>query len=275
MATPVHTIHDFKHPPVWETVLSVQFSPLRFSNLHSGLYWLKIRDEFPRSELRPPLAHIKEEFGFSEVKAATKISFDLNAHAEPQVRYWFLDKKGNKLLQVQNDRFVHNWQKVTGTEVYPRYETVRKTFQKEWEGYCEFLKEEKLGAPEVDQCEVTYINHIEYDKGWKPYAELNKVIAPWSGTYSGNFLEAPEKVSINVSYLLPEHQGRLHLSLGPVIRASDAKEVLQLILTARGAPATSENEDIYKWLDLGRKWIVKGFTDFTSAEIQKTWERIK
>ena len=276
MSAPKHTIRDFTNPPVVETVLSVQFAPLsKVSIPDMGLYWQKIRHEFSRIELRPPVAHVKEEFVSDPAKAAAQFNFELVPATELQIRCWFLDKKGNKFLQVQNDRFIHNWQKVTGDEIYPRYETVRSKFEEEWVRFCEFLKEENLGTPVVDQCEVTYVNHIEYGKGWKSYAELNKVIAPWSGTSSGEFLPAPEKVNLNVTYLLPDNLGRLHISLLPVIRARDAKEVLQLNLTARGAPASPENKDIYEWLDLGRKWVVEGFTDFTNGEMHKTWGRTK
>jgi hypothetical protein len=68
-----------------------------------------------------------------------------------------------------------------------------------------------------------------------------------------------------------DNQGRLYVSIQPVIRARDALEVLQLNLTARGAPASSKTEDVFKWLDLGRQWIVEGFTDFTTNEMHKLW----
>lgn len=276
MAVAAHTIRDFANPPVIETVLSVQFSPLsKFSIPHSGLYWQRVRDRFPRIELRPPVAHVKEEFGSREASVASQFSIELVPAVGLQVRCWFLDQKGNKFVQVQNDRFIYNWQKVTGNETYPRYETVRSNFREEWERFREFLKDENLGVPEVDQCEVTYVNHIEYGKGWKSFGELNKVISAWSGKYSGEFLPSPEKVNTNVTYRLPDGKGRLHIALGPVIRARDAKEVLQLNLTARGAPASSETEDIIEWLNLGRKWIVEGFTDLTTDEMHRIWGRTK
>src|SRR5207249_7496357 len=123
-------------------------------------------------ELRPPVAHVKEQFGSGEEKAAMQFSIEFVPATALQVRCWFLDQKGNRFLQVQNDRFIHNWQKVAGDETYPRYESVRSEFVEEWVRFRQFLSEENLGTPEVDQCEVTYVNHIEYGMGWKAFAEL-------------------------------------------------------------------------------------------------------
>lgn len=274
MSSQPHTIRDFAAPPVIETVLSVQFAPIqKLSIAHFGLYWEKIRREFTRAEARPALGHIMENFAPGAVSGMPQFGFELIS--EPTIRCWFLDEPGNQILQVQKDRFIYNWQMVSGKETYPRYENVCAKFEEEWKRFGTFLKEERLGTPEVNQCEVTCVNHIEYEQGWKSFGELNKVIACWSGSYSGTFLQAPERVSLNVVYLLPDNQGRLHLSLQPVIRARDAREVLQLNLTARGAPSSSETADILRWLDTGRTWVVEGFTDFTTKEMHRLWGRTK
>ena len=76
---------------------------------------------------------------------------------------------------------------------------------------------------------------------------------------------------MQLSYCLEENAGRLYVAFIPVIRARDGKEVLQMTLTARGAPKSSSDEDVFGWLDLGRKWIVRGFADFTTAEMHNIW----
>ena len=53
----------FKRPPVAETLLGVQFAPLRsFSIPHFGLYWARIRSDYPDQEMKPPLGPEVEEF---------------------------------------------------------------------------------------------------------------------------------------------------------------------------------------------------------------------
>lgn len=274
MATHPHTIHDFIEPPVVETVLSVQFVPIEgFTLAHIGLYWDTIRREFERFESKPPIGHVKESF--SAGPGVRDIGLSFSTSNEMPFRAWFLDKKGNQILQVQKDRFIHNWQKISGDEVYPRYESVRNKFQVEWDRFNAFLGKEGLARPEINQYEVTYVNHIEYEKGWKGYGELAKVISLWSGKHSGDFLRSPENINLNVTYLLPDNHGRLYVGMQPVLRARDATEILQLNLTARVVPSTTSSDEVLKWLDLGRLWVVEGFNDVTTPEIRKAWGQTK
>jgi uncharacterized protein (TIGR04255 family) len=266
------TLRDFSSPPVVETVLGVQFAPLSFAIPHFGLYWSRIQSEFPQYRVLPPLGHVREQFG---APSGGTIWKGIELVQELDIRCWFLDKPGNQIIQIQRDRFIYNWQKISGSEVYPRYENVRVRFEAEWRQFRDFLEESGFGKPEVNQCEVTYVNHLEYGKGWKSFGELNKVISCWSGKHSGTFLPEPEKVSMTVNYLLPDNQGRMYVSLEPVLRTRDAKEVLQLNLTVRGAPSSSAEADVLQWLDIGRQWIVEGFTDFTTDAMHKLWGRSK
>ena len=175
-------------------------------------------------------------------------------------------------MQLQRDRLVHNWRKLTGDEVYPRYPDLRERLEREWGRFTQFLKDEKLERPRINQCEVLYVNNIEYDKGWSGYGELERVIAAMA-TPRGKaaFLPTPERVNMNIVYPFDDNAGRLYVSFGPVIRARDGKEVLQMTLTARGAPKSSNDEDVFAWLDLGRKWVVRGFSDFTTDTMHRVW----
>jgi uncharacterized protein (TIGR04255 family) len=180
-----------------------------------------------------------------------------------------------QLIQLQHDRFVHNWRKVTGTETYPRYPAVREELHQQWTRFCDFLRDEKLERPKINQCEVTYVNHFEYGQGWKGYGELDRVIEALATPKPKNrFLPDPERVGMQVTYRLENDAGRLHVSFEPVIRARDGQEVLQMNLTARGAPRASDDDAALAWLDLGRKWVVRGFADFTTETMHKVWGRL-
>lgn len=261
---------DFRQPPVDEVALSFQFAPIAgFAVPHFGLYWQRIRKAFPRFEVQPPITNVTEQ-----PQPRMRIQLGVSLMTKPELRCWFMDQSGNNLIQVQPDRFVVNWRKVTGAELYPRYPMLRDRLRSEWEDFCAFLKEEGLGTPQVNQCEVTYVNHIEYEKGWNGYGELGKVIEVLATpTSRGRFLPAPERVSMQVSYLLESDAGRLYVSFVPVIRARDGKEVLQMTLTARGAPESEREEDLFTWMDLGRTWVVKGFSDFTTETMHNVWGR--
>lgn len=267
---------DFKHPPVNETVLSIQFAPIPdFGIPHFGLYWSRIKAQFPRFQVVPELASIQEQFG-NPVQALSRLGIEgLQLVTEPEVRCWFLDDSRTRLIQIQRDRLIHNWRQVEGNEEYPRYPKVRATFYEEWQRFRRFLADESLAQPQVNQCEVTYVNHLEYERGWSGYGELSKAIAFWSGKGADGFLPSPERVGIDAHYCLPSESGRLHIAMVPILRARNSKQMLQLQITARGAPKGTDDDAIFAWLDLGREWVVRGFSDFTSANMHKLWGRQK
>lgn len=271
-ATTNSGLPDFAQPPVDETALSLQFAPIPGFNIpHFGLYWQRVRDQFPHVETHGPIANITEQFGPTSPAGR---QLGLAFMREPDLRCWYLDQSRTRLIQVQRDRFVHNWRKITGTEQYPRYPFLRASLETEWGRFCEFLKDEKLERPKINQCEVTYVNNIEYEKGWHGYGELDRVIASLATPRSKNrFLPVPERVGMQVTYCFDGDAGRLHVVFSPVIRGRDGKEVLQMTLTARGAPKSPSEEDVFAWLDLGRKWVVRGFADFTTSEMHEVWEK--
>jgi len=104
-------------------------------------------------------------------------------------------------------------------------------------------------------------------------SDVAEILAPWSGEFSGDFLPKPEAVQIAASFLMPDDRGRLRVSLQPVMRTADRKEIMQLNLIARGAPASNDLGAILEWFDLGHEWIVRGFTDLTSPKMHGIWQR--
>jgi uncharacterized protein (TIGR04255 family) len=259
----------YRKPPVVETVLSVQFAPLKsFSIPHFGLFWSTIREDYPQQAMKPPLGDAVEDLARPPVP--NKIGIKLTA--EPEARCWFLNASGTELVQLQRDRFVRNWRKVTGSEEYPSYNSLKPRFVRDWTHLVDFLEREQLEQPQVNQCEVTYINHLAVDvESLGAAHRFARGISP----LSGEFLPEPETTQLQVRYLMGDKKGRLHVAVQPGIRLDDRRAVLQLALTARGTPASSSLEDILAWFDVGHEWVVRGFTDFTRSEMHATWERIQ
>jgi uncharacterized protein (TIGR04255 family) len=264
---------DYDNPPVIETALGVQFAPLdKWQITHFGSFFEFIKKEYPHTEVNPPLAEDIETPGLRFIQPAVP---KVEVVTSPMVRCWFLNEPKTELIQLQNDRLIHNWRKVSGTEPYPHYETTRPAFERDWKMFGEFLDSYGLGEPDVRQCEVTYVNHIDRGAGWETFEDLPKVFPCWAGRSSQGYLPSPESVSFNLNCLIPENKGRLRITMLHAFRFSDAKETLQLTVSARGKPASGSTSDILEWLDLGREWVVRGFTDFTSETVHELWRRKK
>jgi uncharacterized protein (TIGR04255 family) len=113
-----NSLPEFDKPPVVETVLSVQFDPLSLvKTAHLGLLWQEYKDGFPKTEERPPLDLVREQFPEAPI-----VRFGLRVQAlenSPAPRFWFINERGNEMIQVQNGRFVKNWRKEGEGEQYP------------------------------------------------------------------------------------------------------------------------------------------------------------
>lgn len=260
---------SFERPPVIETLCSVQFAPIPgFDLAHFGLFWGEIRDEYPRQEIKPALAPAVEDFPLPAGERGPRLEIS----SEPSARVWFVTSARTELVQLQRDRFTRNWRKTAATDIYPRYEQLRPRFERDWRRFLDFLKREGLSAPDITQCEVTYINHIELGAG--SFGDPSPVLRIIAQPGETEFLPRPEMVMVNVTYSMPEARGRLHVAAQPGIRLHDQREILQLTLTARGKPTSSDYDALIDWLDEGHDWIVKGFVDITTAKMQETvWRR--
>jgi uncharacterized protein (TIGR04255 family) len=263
---------DYDNPPVVETVLSAEFAPVtQWQVPHFGLFWHQIRHDYPQCEVKPALSSTVEEFEIPQPKDGDPL---LQLLDQPPIRCWFV--ADTTLVQVQNDRLIYNWRKGQSTLPYPRYDTsVRPGFEKLWRQFITFLQGEAIQPPQVVQCEVTYVNHLPRGEGWHSFNDLAAVFPWWSGVKSNAFLPAPEAIRWNISFIMPEKLGRLRVSLVPGVRRSDGREILQLSLTARGNPENSTIEGVLSWFDLGRDWIVRGFTDMTSPDMHRLWQRTR
>ncbi|MGH6920547.1 MAG: TIGR04255 family protein [Geminicoccaceae bacterium] len=274
---------DFLKPPLVEVVLSVQFSKLRnYRAVSAGLLWDKIfRKSYPKVYEHPPLAPAFETFGTpSSGRAKLQIS---EAAGLPAPRLWFVNTDDTELIQVQADRFIHNWRKVAGLEDYPRYETIKERFFEELRGLEEFLISEDIGTIEPNQSEVTYVNHIALDQSeniWeKPEAALrtfSRIVD--DGSDPAARLPRLEDVRYTARYIIDGSEGapigRLIITAQPAL-GSDRQQVLRLDLTARGAPTAPTLDAVSDFLDLGRETIVRGFTAITTPAMYQQWKRVK
>jgi len=148
---------EFENPPINEVVTGVFFEPLEGFRLpHFGLFWERIKEQYPHCDHAPPLLRtpIDNEF--------------------PWPRVWLLDKEKTSLIQIQNDCFLFNWRRVTGDEAYPRYSSVIKEFLTRLNEYRSFLSDQALSEPKIQQCELSYINHIPAGEIWQDPAEIGK-----------------------------------------------------------------------------------------------------
>jgi len=269
VATPC-VLPNFEKPPVTEVVCGIQFKALKsLLAPHLGLLWEKFKAEYPTCREVPPLAPAIEVI---EETPRAQLEF---TDRPPLPRIWFLHSEGNGVVQVQRDRFLHNWKKVRPVDEYPRYGTVIDQFRRHLSTFEAFIREAGLGSIEPLQYEMTYVNIIPQGEGWGSLDDLGTVFPDFAWRNEPErFLLQPESVNWRTSFVFPEKVGRLHATVRSATRVEDDVPVIRFELTARGMPQEPSKDAMWKWFDLGREWIVCGFADLTGKEIQtNVWRK--
>lgn len=264
------SLPSFDRPPVWEVVCNVTFKSLeRFLTPHLGQLWGEYVDDYPKCSENPPLVRVVEAMG-----GPPETGFEVS-NIPPMPRVWFMSEDETKLIQVQRDRFLHNWKRAKAEDTYPRYAVVIEWFKDKFADFETFITNRELGIIEPIQYEMAYVNHIPQGGGWDSLGEIEKLFPDFGWrTGGGRFLPEPESVTWKTSFALPGQSGRLHAVIQTAIRTSDHRNVIRLDLNVRGLPADKSRKAMYEWFDMARRWIVLGFTDMTSEKAQtELWKR--
>ena len=254
---------SYRNPPVSEVVIGLYFEPIKeFLVPHIGLFWDRIRSEFPTCEHQIPLA-----FG-------TEPRWVDSATGLPLPRVWFEGKEKTFVVQLQGDCFFVNWRKTSDDQRYPRFPLIIETYERYFGIFVEFLRANGLPEPKPLNCELTYVNFVRQGEGWSSASDISTMFKDFSWTQGKRFLPSPKAISWSSQFQLPSNSGLLTAKLSQVTRISDASLALRLEMVARGIGESKSLSDLRSWYDLAHEWIVEGFSDLTNSDAQKTlWER--
>ncbi len=254
----MNPLPNYKNPPVNEVVCGMRFNtPEQPPIPYIGFLWKKFQAEYPKVQHVAPLSL---RLGQLLIDPAT---------GAPLPRIWFINKTDDELLQFQSNGFYSNWRR--RDHAYPRYEHIIARFLYFYTVINDFYKEYQLGKIEPIEYELTYINHIPMGFGWDSIEDLPKVFSKLNWSQSGDqFLPYPSGIAWQAAFLLPEDKGRLTVNLKRGSLAEGKQPVLLFELKVIGF---DKPENLRRWFDLSREWIVRGFTELTTPEMHALWER--
>jgi uncharacterized protein (TIGR04255 family) len=267
----------FDSPPVVETALSVQFARLPgYSTAHAGWFWKEYLEKLgdgPSQQWSKAAETVRledqfERFGVDEVWLPP---FKFVSGIQPQ-RVQIIRSDGERLIQVQDSRFVLNWKKQASA--YPSYETILAEFRTMLHAFETFAHEAGFGKLEYNQWEITYVDQIKKGDMWESARDWVKIFPGFSmATVNPQLVTTgDETLSADWRFSLAGQRGRVYVSvrqMRPQPQSSD--EFLNVTFTARGP--VNESQTWQKGLDLGHEAITDIFLAMTSPEAQQHWRR--
>lgn len=263
------TLIRFRQPPVTEVVFVVSFTmPQPLKMAHFGLFWERIRMEFPRVEDNPPLPGIVPSPMDAPPMQQVELSF-----LPPLRRVWFLDREGRDVIQIQDDRFIFNWKRNPSDTGYPGFVEVNRRFEQHLGAFIRFLSEEGLGTPTYTFLELIYVNHVDASNGLGQLPATAILVDHKRDTSRERFL--PEPVGLNwiTQYALPGGRSVLHVHAQTVPRAGTSP-MMRVDVAARGTAATATEQSRLEWFQTAHEWATRGFADAVVATLQdEVWGR--
>jgi uncharacterized protein (TIGR04255 family) len=268
--TPADQPVNFQDPPVTEVVLAIQFAERVVDLEVLAEFTRRVKDDFPGRSQRQPLPPMQEEA--VEGQLVPQISLEFTSEFQ-MPRTWFASEDETKILQLQEDRFVFNWQRPDPNAAdYPRYRTLREWFRERLGQLEASVAAAGKEMPGTNFCEVTYVNQVAPGDGEERLG-LADILSPIQRPDYG-FLPAPENQQYGARFRIGAAEdgprGALYVSSAPATRP-DGTPIHVINLTSRLVPGESDPEAAWNALDLGREWIVKGFVDLTTKEMHRRW----
>ena len=256
----------FKNPPVDEVVVSTYFSPplSGLRNEHIGLFWGKIKGDFPVVSQQPPVVGQQ-----SPAEMVQSIDAD---EPFPMPRYWIISKNETELIQIQKNAFMFNWRRRGGE--YPRFHRrIKPAFDEYYGRFSEFVRTEiDMTEPLIDLCELTYINVVERCEYWNGPQDTGKVVPAFSILAPGIASSEPSGFVCNYGYGAGDLRLNVGIRNGARVEQSDmAILVLEIKASSRLGQVAKSGVDA--WFERAHDVIFRCFMSITSKDIQdRYWE---
>ena len=255
----------FKNPPINEVVVSAYFSPplSDFRSEHVGLFWEKIRVDFPIVRQQPPVA--------SPVSAGLEVNAD---EPFPMPRYWFIADDDISLIQIQKNAFMFNWRR--RDDAYPRFHrNIKPAFDRYYGLFSEFIRAEiQDEEPSIDLCELTYINAVERCEFWGGPEETERVIPSFPLLSPGIEVLGPPEFNCNFGYRI-ESDMQLSIAIRNGVMAQQADAPVLIFEIRAGARfGHAQKSEADEWFERAHDSIAQCFVGMTHRDIQSEhWER--
>jgi uncharacterized protein (TIGR04255 family) len=187
----------------------------------------------------------------------------------PLRRVFFVKHPGNFLIQVQQNRFLHNWRKVGDDDEYPRYDVAYDRFRNYWQAFKMFLSNVGLPEPKPKVWELTYINHIMAPNAKFP-RDMWDFLSFYERSPQATTPMDASSMMMQFGWPLPNDSGKLSLDVKHGNRINDHQEILLMELTVRGR-ATESDSAMETWFDVAHHAIVNTFERLTTKQAHEQW----
>ncbi len=249
---------NFSNPPLAEVACGVSFDPLlNIKSTVFGSFWNIIKEDFPEIEEQTPIP-IQSQFPNFIISNLPQLR-----------RLWFINQEYNKLIQVQQDRFLFNWKKSDNeNDTYPRFHKIYSKFEDYLRKYKEHLKSTYEIKLDYHSFNLAYINKIDVNAN-----EINSVFK--EEILLNQEINSLTQISSQISkefFSKKEGIGDFRIIINLKINLTKENENMRTIRLEILVDSIKKEEDILQeWFDQAHIEINNIFLAITSEKMQEKW----
>jgi uncharacterized protein (TIGR04255 family) len=260
----------FDAPPVVEAVLGLQFKAVpNLSAAHIGAFWNTQLRDFPRVEHAHRLDDVFEQFTGERQFKQPGINLS-DASTFPRLQ--FVSDDEERMIQIQDTRFIFNWRKRVGD--YPSFSELSSHFDSRFRQFADYVRSTGSGELALNQWEMTYVDHIPAGTLWQSPSDW-KSIVPSIDSPTGCKDQVLDTFRCHWALdLSGACQGKLHIEIRHAkLLAMTGPELLVINTTARGPIPESLKGDYRPCFDFAHQHLVRAFDGMTSERAHEFWKR--
>ena len=244
--------------PVSEVIIGVSFKEAKFALLDVFSIQSALKDEFPRVDIRPPLA--------DESLSEHRLNAELNPDHTGPFSLRLRDDSMKWLYQIQRNKLYVNWIRSDIEEVgqYVGFDKILRRF----EALCQLIQSEvpEITFDDVSYFDVTYHDRLEWESYISNISELSEIM---------NF--QPPRISIengfnNVMSRYTFHEPSLG-GYGVLSMNTDTSpKSSQILKVETGIRGKIKNVSRLEWLHKANERQVQFFEEIFKPEILRKWQ---
>lgn len=273
-----HGWPKFDAPPVVETALSVQFANLPgYSTAHTGWFWKEYLEKLEEQPSRrwsqavdaPRLEDQFERFGAEDIWVP-QFAMKVLPPSQSQ-RTQIIRSNGERMIQVQDSRFILNWKKQAGA--YPSFEPLLQEFGTMLHAFETFSVEAGFGTLRYNQWEIAYVDQLKKGDMWESARDWSKIFPGLSMPpvrVNQLLSTGDETMSADWRFSLADRRGRMYIALRQLRIPPSNEEVLNVTFVGRGPVTASQTWE--QGFEIGHEALNETFLAITSPEAQERWK---
>jgi len=260
----------FGQPPIVETRLGVQFTPLlNFKAVHYGIFLKEFLVDIEGWRILPDQPSSPPEMERFGIKVLNPTVEQPESHL-PGTCVRVASRDGSRKILFQPNKLTIGWNREK--EACIPFAEVKTHFDDVFEKFEAFAAEWKLGTPVVNLWEIAYVNKIPAGELWSTPSDWHRVL-PGLFTPNGPQILGHEWGTFNGTWYfeIPPERGRVRVQVQKAVANQTDELVMLLVITARGEIGGSGVQDWSTGLNLGHQSALRAFYDLASPEAKQKW----